>query len=135
MSAGYAALTKVLSAERLQHMNQLGDILREKVNALARKHDVPMQATGLGSIFGIHFHKGAIRNSGDLDKGEHGREAAIGNLKKLYHLDMIQAGHYISRRIMGNLSVESSEADVEAFCNAVEEFLVTRGDLARAALA
>jgi glutamate-1-semialdehyde 2,1-aminomutase len=135
MSAGHAALTKVLSAERLQRMNQLGDILREKVNSLARKHDVPMQATGLGSIFGIHFHKGPIRNSGDLDKGEHGREAAIGNLKKLYHLDMIQAGHYISRRIMGNLSVESSEADVEAFCNAIEEFLVTRGDLARAALA
>jgi glutamate-1-semialdehyde 2,1-aminomutase len=135
MSAGYAALTKVLSAERLQRMNQLGDILREKVNALARKHDVPMQATGIGSIFGIHFHKGPIRNSGDLDKGEHGREAAIGNLKKLYHLDMIQAGHYISRRIMGNLSIESSEADVEAFCSAVEEFLVTRGDLARAALA
>lgn len=135
MSAGYAALTKVLSAERLQRMNQLGDILREKLNALARKHDVPMQATGIGSIFGIHFHKGPIRNSGDLDKGEHGREAAIGNLKKLYHLDMIQAGHYISRRVMGNLSIESSEADVEAFCNAVEEFLVTRGDLARAALA
>jgi glutamate-1-semialdehyde 2,1-aminomutase len=105
------------------------------VNALSRKHDVPMQATGLGSIFGIHFHKGQIRNSGDLDRGEHGREAAIDNLKKLYHLDMIQAGHYISRRIMGNLSIESSEADVGAFCCAVEEFLVTRGALARAALA
>ena len=135
MSAGYTALTEVLSADRLARMNQLGDILREKMNALARKHDVPMQTTGLGSIFGIHFHQGPIRNAGDLDQGEHGREAAIGNLKKLYHLDMLAAGHYISRRIMGNLSIESSEADIEAFCNAVEEFLATRGDLARAALA
>lgn len=135
MSAGHAALTEVLSEERLQRMNRLGDILREKLNELARKHDVPMQATGLGSIFGIHFHRGPIRNAGDLDKGEHGREAAIGNLKKLYHLDMLAAGQYISRRIMGNLSIETGDADVEAFCAAVEEFLTTRGELVRAAVA
>ncbi len=56
------------------------------------------------------------------------------DLKKLFHLDMMAAGQYISRRIMGNLSVETSEAEAEAFCQAVEEFLVTRGDVLRAAL-
>ena len=134
MSAGYAALTQVLSEDRLKRMNDLGDALRDRLNALARKHDVPLQATGMGSIFGIHFHVGPIRNSGDLDRGEHGREAVIGNVKKLFHLDMLAAGHYISRRIMGNLSVETNEADVDAFCGAVEEFLVARGPVVRAAI-
>jgi glutamate-1-semialdehyde aminotransferase len=93
-----------------------------------------MQATGLGSIFGIHFHDGPIRNAGDLDRGEHGREQVIGDLKKLFHLDMLAAGQYISRRIMGNLSIETSDAEADAFCQAVEEFLVSRGDLVRAAV-
>jgi glutamate-1-semialdehyde 2,1-aminomutase len=132
MAAGYAALTQVLTAETQARLNALGDRLRARLAELARKHDVPMQVTGLGSIFGIHFHVGPIRNIGDLDRGEHGREAAIGDIKKLFHLDMLAAGQYLSRRILGNLSVETSEADTEALCQAVEEFLVNRGELVRA---
>lgn len=134
MSAGHAALTQVLSEARLKRMNDLGDSIRERLNALARKHDVPMVATGLGSIFGVHFHKGPARNAGDLDKFEHGREAVVNNAKKLFHLDMLAAGQYISRRIMGNLSIETTEAEGDAFCAAVEEFLVTRGAAIRAAI-
>jgi glutamate-1-semialdehyde 2,1-aminomutase len=111
----------------------LGDRLRGRLSELARKYDVPMQVTGLGSIFGIHFHVGAIRNIGDLDRGERGREAAIGDIKKLFHLDMLAAGQYLSRRILGNLSVETSETEADALCHAVEEFLVSRGELVRAA--
>jgi glutamate-1-semialdehyde 2,1-aminomutase len=134
MAAGHAALTSVLTADAQNHMNALGDRLRARLNELARKHKVPMQATGLGSIFGIHFHVGPIRNAGDLDRGEHGREQAIGDLKKLFHLDMLAAGQYISRRIMGNLSTETSDAEADAFCQTVEEFLVNRGELVRAAV-
>lgn len=132
MAAGHAALTRVLTVDAQARMNALGDRLRSRLNELARKHDVPMQATGLGSIFGIHFHVGPIRNSGDLDQGEHGREPIIGDIKKLFHIDMLAAGQYISRRIMGNLSVETSEAEADGFCHAVEEFLVSRGNVVRA---
>jgi glutamate-1-semialdehyde 2,1-aminomutase len=135
MMAGHAALTRVLTEAAQTRMNRLGDSLRDRLNALARKHGMPMQATGLGSIFGIHFHEGEIRNAGDLDRAEHGREAAIGDLKKLFHLDMLAAGHYVSRRILGNLSIETSQADVDAFCAAVEEFLVSRGPVVQAAMA
>lgn len=134
MAAGHAALTRVLTADVQARMNALGDRLRGRLNDLARKHSVPMQATGIGSIFGLHFHVGPIRNAGDLDKAEHGREQIIGDIKKLFHLDMLAAGHYIARRILGNLSVETSEADTDAFCHAVEEFLVSRGDVVRAAV-
>jgi glutamate-1-semialdehyde 2,1-aminomutase len=132
MAAGFAALTRVLTADAQARMNALGDRLRERLAELARKRDVPMQVTGLGSIFGIHFHAGPVRNIGDLDRGERGRESAIEDIKKLFHLDMLAAGQYVSRRILGNLSVETTEADADAFCQAVEEFLVNRGELVRA---
>jgi glutamate-1-semialdehyde 2,1-aminomutase len=131
MAAGHAALTRVLTADAQARMNALGDRLRTRLAELAQKHDVPMQVTGLGSIFGIHFHAGPIRNIGDLDRGERGREALISDIKKLFHLDMLAAGQYISRRVMGNLSVETSEADADALCQAIEEFLVSRGALVR----
>jgi glutamate-1-semialdehyde 2,1-aminomutase len=132
MAAGHAALTRVLTTDTQARMNALGDQLRARLNELARQRKVPMVATGLGSIFGIHFHVGPIRNAGDLDKGEHGREQAVGDIKKLFHLDMLAAGQYISRRIMGNLSVETSEKEADEFCQAVEEFLVSRDDVIRA---
>jgi glutamate-1-semialdehyde 2,1-aminomutase len=133
MAAGHAALTRVLTTDAQARMNALGERLRGRLAELARKHDVPMQVTGLGSIFGIHFHVGPIRNIGDLDRGERGRESLINDIKKLFHLDMLAAGQYVSRRILGNLSVETSEAEADGFCQAVEEFLVNRGELVRAA--
>jgi len=135
MAAGHAALTKLLTPDDLNRMNGLGDRLRERLNALAAKHDLPMIATGFGSIFGIHFHRGTLRNIDDLDEGERGREREIADLKKLFHLDMIASGHYISRRIMGNLSRETSSEEADSFAEAMDEFLINRGPLLRAAFA
>lgn len=135
MAAGHAALTRVLTPERQDAMNRLGDILRDRLNAMAAARELPLQATGLGSIFGLHFHVGPIRNAGDLDAGERGREKSIADLKALFHLDMLEQGHYLSRRILGNLSLETTPAQVDALCSAVEEFLDARGALIRAAMA
>lgn len=129
MSAGYVAMSKILTLEASNRMNALGDSLRVKLNNLASKHALPMVATGFGSIFGIHFHEGAIRNIDDLDLGEKGRESEVADLKKLYHLDMIDSGIYISRRIMGNLSLETTEVETDTLVAAIDEFLASRKDL------
>jgi glutamate-1-semialdehyde 2,1-aminomutase len=131
MSAGLAGFTKVLTPAALDRMNGLGDSLRDRANALAAKHGLPVQATGTGSIFGLHFHKGPIRNSHDLDEGEKGRERDIAALKKLYQLDMFERGLYVTRRILGNLSLVTSAADVDLFIDALDEFLVNRGTVIR----
>jgi len=131
MAAGHAGLTKVLTSAALARMNALGDRLRDRANALAEKHDLALQATGVGSIFGLHFHRGPIRNSQDLDTGEKGRERDIAALKKLFQLDMFQRGLYVTRRILGNLSLANSEGDVDLFIEMLEEFLVIRGTLIR----
>jgi glutamate-1-semialdehyde 2,1-aminomutase len=134
MAAGHAALSQVLTSAAQEAMNRRGDRLRDRLNAMAAAKSLPMQVTGVGSIFGIHFHRGPIRNTGDLERGEAGRAEAIRQLKTLFHLDMLAAGQYLSRRLLGNLSLETSEADLDGFCGAVEEFLVSRGTLLREAV-
>ena len=129
MAAGYVALTRILTHEATDRMNALGDRLRAKLNGLASKHALPVVATGFGSIFGIHFHEGKLHNIDDLDRGEEGRESEVADLKKLYHLDMIESGIYISRRIMGNLSLETTEAETDRLVAAVDEFLASRKGL------
>lgn len=131
MATGYKALTKLLTREASDRMNALGDRLRVKLNNLASKHALPMVATGFGSIFGIHFHEGTPRNIDDLDLGEKPRQREVADLKKLYHLDMIDSGIYISRRIMGNLSLETTEAETDTLVAAVDEFLASRKNLLR----
>jgi len=116
-------------------MNRRGDRLRERLNRMARERDMPMQVTGIGSIFAVHFHRGPIRNAGDIERAEAGREAEIRQLKTLFHLDLLAAGQYLSRRLLCNLSLETSEGDLDGLCGAVEEFLSSRGGLLREAAA
>jgi glutamate-1-semialdehyde 2,1-aminomutase len=132
MAAGLAAFTKVLTPEAIDRVNARGDDLRQRINALAAARGLALQATGMGSIFGLHFHRGPIRSGQDLDAGERGREREVGDLKTLFQLDMIEQGHYINRRILGNLSLQTSVADLSAFLGALEEFLENRAGLIRA---
>ena len=129
MAAGHAALSKVLTRERVDAVNALGDTLQERLRKASRANKVPMSITGLGSVFGIHFHEGPVRNAQDLRRGEAGREADITSLKKLFQLDMLKAGFYVSRRIMGSLSIENTANEVEGFVAAVSEFQQSRRNL------
>jgi glutamate-1-semialdehyde 2,1-aminomutase len=131
MAAGHAAFTHVLTTAAINAMNALGDDLRARSNALAAKHGLPVQMTGLGSIFGLHFHKGPIRNIQDLDIADHGRELETTALKKLFQLDMFERGIYVTRRIMGNLSLATAKAEVDLFLEALDEFFNNRGTLIR----
>jgi glutamate-1-semialdehyde 2,1-aminomutase len=134
MAAGCAAFAKVLTVEAITAMNARGDTLRERVNALAGKHGLALQATGIGSIFGLHFQRGPIRSRRDLDAGAKGREREIAHLRTLAQFDLLARGIYIARRLTGNLSLATSEADLDQFVDALEEFLTTRGRLIREAL-
>jgi glutamate-1-semialdehyde 2,1-aminomutase len=131
MAAGRAAFAKVLTKEAVDRMNALGDDLRDRANALAAKHALPVQATGIGSIFGLHFHQGPIRSVQDLEDGEKGRERDIAALKKLFQLDMFERGIYVTRRITGNLSLAHGRAEVDLFLEGLDEFLTNRGTLLR----
>ncbi len=60
MAAGVAAMTKVLTSDRIDRINASGETLRSRLNELVERRSLPVQFTGRGSMMNIHFRNGAI---------------------------------------------------------------------------
>ena len=58
MAAGLAGLTEVYTPEAAVALNARGDALRERLNALCRAADAPVQFTGIGSMMAVHMVRG-----------------------------------------------------------------------------
>jgi glutamate-1-semialdehyde 2,1-aminomutase len=117
MAAGAAGLTTVLTEAEIKRLNALGDRLRDRLNAFSAEHDVRFCATGYGSLVGLHFTRGPVRNADDLPESP--------ELRGLLHLHMLERGYSYGRRGFIALSLPLGEADIDGFAAAVEEFLLT----------
>src|SRR5712671_3923227 len=69
MNAGLVGLTEIYTPERARTLNASGDLLRQRVNAVARRHGLAMQFTGLGSMLAVHMTDGPIRSAEDAERG------------------------------------------------------------------
>jgi glutamate-1-semialdehyde 2,1-aminomutase len=128
MSAGIAALAEVYTpAVALAH-NARGDALRAALAAIAARHAVPVQVTGLGSMMAFHILPRPPRDADDVAAGHQA-------LKELLFLDLLERGFYVARRGMVALSLAVGEAELAGFTEAVEEVLALRAPLLRAAFA
>jgi glutamate-1-semialdehyde 2,1-aminomutase len=121
MAGGLAGLTQVFTAVEATRINALGDRLRAQLNAAAVSHGAPFQATGVGSLIGLHFGSGKIANSADIEPPE--------AIEKIFHLELIGRGFYFARRGYLALSLPTTEKDCDAFVSAVAQFLSARGSL------
>jgi glutamate-1-semialdehyde 2,1-aminomutase len=129
MAAGLAGLTEVLSEAEIRRVNALGDRLRSNLNDMLARQDVPMLATGVGSLVGLHFtRRKAVRSNADLAT-DAGGAARRDQLQKLMHLDLLEAGYYIARRGYLSLSLPMGEAEIDGLCAAVEEIVSVRRNL------
>jgi glutamate-1-semialdehyde 2,1-aminomutase len=122
MSAGLVGLTEIYTPERAGALNAFGDRLRERLNAAARCHGLPMQFTGLGSMFSVHMTDRPIRSAEDAERGN----AA---LRDLFWFDLLARGIWFAKRGMFALSIALDEADGDKLADAVEEFAQTRAPL------
>ena len=125
MAAGLAGLKQVLSESEIHRVNALGDTLRARLAALIAQHGVPMQATGVGSLIGLHFSRRPVRSSADLAT-DPGGAARREQLLKIMHLDLLEQGIYFARRGFISLSLPMGQSEIDGFCAAFEEFLSTR---------
>lgn len=126
MAGGLAGLRKLLTAKAIGLLNRKGDRLRNAINEVAKRHDVGLKATGIGSFVGLHFSRGEVRQPGNLDPALEERRTKLQNLM---HLDLIAAGKYFARRGFMALMLPTTEDEVDAFAGAVEEFVVSRKSL------
>ena len=117
MAAGAAGLTQVLTDAEITRLNDLGDRLRQRLNAFSAERELRFCATGYGSLVGLHFTPGPVRNEGDVPDAT--------ELRGLLHLHMLERGFSYGRRGFIALSLPLDEKDIDGFAAAVEEFLLT----------
>jgi glutamate-1-semialdehyde 2,1-aminomutase len=122
MNVGYKSMTSVYTPEACIALNQMGDKLRDGLNALAK--GTKMTVTGVGSVMAIHFLPGGgktnITSIKDL-KVEPESEEAI--LRELVWFYLIERGFWIARRGMLSLILGTSNEEIEQFIDAVRGFL------------
>ena len=126
MSAGIAGLTHVLTDAALGELNARGERLREELNRVAAARDVPLHASGRGSLLTIHPGPRAFNSAEPPDEG---REL----VKKLLFFELLDVGQWIAARGMLALSLPVTDSDCAAFVAAFDAIVARHADLLRAA--
>jgi len=108
MAAGVATLTEVLTPEVLAATNTRGEWLRSELNDAFARHQMPMCATGMGSMMNIHGAAGPVTSVDDLHDADD-------RWKERFFFDALAAGFYIARRGFIALSIEVTDDDIGAF--------------------
>jgi len=122
MNAGLVGLTEIYTPERARALNTFGNRLRERLNAMAQRHGLAIQFTGLGSMLAVHMTEKPIRSQEDAERGN----AA---LRDLFYFDLVARGIWFAKRGMFALSIALDENDCDKLADAVEEFAQTRAPL------
>src|SRR6266568_6890792 len=90
MNAGYVGLTEIYTPERARELNRFGDGLRERLNAVPRRHGLAMQFTGIGSMIGVHMTDAPIRSEADAANGHPG-------LLDLFYFGLLARGVWFAK--------------------------------------
>ncbi len=115
MAAGVATLTEVLTDERLNAVNTMGDELRLGLTERFSSARLPLSATGAGSLIALHPTNGPIERLGDAAGDDRWRE--------LLFFDALEAGFYFARRGFIALSLEVTDVDVLEFIDFVTSWI------------
>ncbi len=134
MAGGLAGLTEVFTAPEVQRINALGDRLRERLNGVAGARRAPLQATGLGSLIGLHFGSATPRRQAYPGAAQGDAERAKTAVETLFHLEMLERGFFLGRRGYIALSLPTTESDGDGVVEAVDDFLAARGGLIGSAI-
>jgi glutamate-1-semialdehyde 2,1-aminomutase len=115
MCAGLATL-QGLSAATYDQLNQMGDEVRQREQELCRRYDVPVQVTGEGSLFGLHWSAEPVTDY---------RSAARANksLSYKFFLHGLNNGIFFTTRGGGCLSIPMTASELGAFLDVLESFL------------
>jgi len=122
MAAGIAGMSKLFTPAAAAALHARGEALRARLNAVFADAGVALQMTGRSSLMTLHAVTGPIRSVDDLAASN---EAA----KELVFLDLLERGYYMARRGFIALSLMVSDADLDAFVEAVKDVLAEREDV------
>ncbi|MGH7114763.1 MAG: aminotransferase class III-fold pyridoxal phosphate-dependent enzyme, partial [Stellaceae bacterium] len=122
MHAGLVGLTEIYTPERARALNEWGEALRQRLNAVVHRHGLAMQFTGMGSMMSVHMTDRPVRSEEDAARGN-------GALRDLFWFDLVARGLWFAKRGMFALSIALDDRDADRLADAVEEFAHTRAPL------
>jgi glutamate-1-semialdehyde 2,1-aminomutase len=122
MSAGLVGARDVYTPEACIKLNSLGDSLRLQLNALGRSLGLSFHATGFGGVLNTQWNDSGITEPSQV-------EPAGAPARRLFQLEMIAHGYFVSQRGMITLSLPMAESDVKGFVGEVREYLTRNADI------
>jgi glutamate-1-semialdehyde 2,1-aminomutase len=118
MAAGLAGLRELWTPPAIEALNQRGDRLRERCNALLRARGLALQCSGLGSLMTLHATGRPLRNASDLVGSDP-------RVKDLLYFALLERGVFMARRGFVALSLPFGDAEAEQFVAALDDALAT----------
>ena len=115
MVAGAVTLED-LTPDVYTRLEPLTERLRQGVRDACAELDVPVQVTGLGSLFGIHFLDRPIRNYRDVHAGDR-------DLRQRVFWGLMNEGILSTANLVGAVSNPMDEAEVDTFVEAFRTVL------------
>ena len=117
-------VTMVAGAVTLEHLTpdvyrdlaELTELLRQGIRRVCSDLEVPVQVTGLGSLFGIHFTGQPIVNYRDI-------AAEDAALRGHVFLGLMNEGILMASNLVGGLSTALGEEEVNTFVEALKSVL------------
>ena len=122
MAAGAATLD-ALDADAISRINDLGATARDRLGDVCADADFPVQVTGDGSFFNVHFTDEEVI---DAATSTTGHESSGGPTQQFF-LALRNRGIFVAKRGMMNVSTPMGESEIDAL---VEAFEAALGDVA-----
>ncbi len=115
MLAGAVTLEQ-LTPEVYRRLAEVTEYLRRGLREVGQELEVPVQVTGLGSLFGIHFSDDALVGYRDIAKADSAFRHNV-------FLGLLNEGILIAPNLVGAVSTVIGETEADAFVNAFRAVL------------
>ena len=118
MVAGSVTLEQ-LTPEVYRSLAELTDRLKQGIQDVCAASEVPVQTTGLGSLFGIHFTDQPVVNYRSVTREDK-------RLRDQVFLGLLNEGILTGSNLVGSLSTALEESDVDVFLDSFQRVLERR---------
>jgi glutamate-1-semialdehyde 2,1-aminomutase len=116
MAAGLAALTELERNPVYEYVGAMGHAVRQGISASAQRCGFPVQVTGIGSLFHVHFADEPITSKRTAMRANHARQYE-------FSMGLLSKGILLTPHHPGFLSAAHTAEDVKEVLRVADEVL------------
>ena len=105
-----------LTPDVYEHLDRTAERLREGIRAVCAEFDIPVQVTGIGSLFCVHFNDQAILSQSDIQSNDREREWQV-------FYGLLNERVWPSTGLLGAVSAPMTNDDVDAYVDGLRNVL------------